>query len=214
MTGTVYPNSIDGNTQLPLAQDRVSPVSAGSVNRLRNAIIAVETELGINPSGIYGTLKDRLDAIDGYYDDFAELIIDFLRQASNITISDAGSYFVSSTVEGALQEIQQSAQIIPRDFITLNLETPTEKSYIFAKNIPYDGYIDSVTSICTSGTATGTVNIDGTPLGGGTNAISSVEDIVLHETDNIFVSGSDLDLTLSSVSSATDVIVTISFIKT
>lgn len=66
MTYTKYPNSIDTSSELPKATDNVTPVMAEVINRLREAILAIENELGINPSSIYGTVRDRLDALDGY----------------------------------------------------------------------------------------------------------------------------------------------------
>jgi hypothetical protein len=60
-----YPSSLDNSASLPLAVDNSTPVSADVFNRLRNAIIAVENELGTNPKGIYGTVKNRLDTLEG-----------------------------------------------------------------------------------------------------------------------------------------------------
>jgi hypothetical protein len=59
-----YPISIDGNNELPLATDNVTEVRAQVVNNLRGGIIAVERELGIEPSGIYSTVRARLDALE------------------------------------------------------------------------------------------------------------------------------------------------------
>ena len=66
MSYTKYPNNIDTSTELPKATDNVTPIKAEIVNRLRDAVLAIETELGVKPSSVYGTLKDRLDAMDGY----------------------------------------------------------------------------------------------------------------------------------------------------
>lgn len=63
---TIYPNGIDSNTTLPQAVDLITPVSAEAVNQLRNAILAIEAELGIDPSREYSTIRDRLDFLDGY----------------------------------------------------------------------------------------------------------------------------------------------------
>lgn len=59
-----YPNQIDITTELPKATDNVTPVKAELFNRLRDAIVSVENELGIQPSSTYSTVKDRLDAMD------------------------------------------------------------------------------------------------------------------------------------------------------
>lgn len=59
-----YPAQIDTSASLPVAVDNSTPVSGDTVNRLRAAIIAVETELGIKPSGVYSTVRARLDYIE------------------------------------------------------------------------------------------------------------------------------------------------------
>lgn len=61
---TKYPNSIDTSTELPKSTDLVTPVKAAVVNSQLEAIIAIESELGVNPSGTYTTVKARLDAMD------------------------------------------------------------------------------------------------------------------------------------------------------
>lgn len=58
-----YPNQIDTTTELPKATDNVTPVKAEIFNRLREAIINVEVELGIQPSSTFSTVKDRLDSL-------------------------------------------------------------------------------------------------------------------------------------------------------
>jgi len=64
MGTSLYPNQIDNSTSIPIATDGVTPVNAEVVNRLRDAIISIESEGGLNPSGTYGTIRDRLDAMD------------------------------------------------------------------------------------------------------------------------------------------------------
>lgn len=61
---TIYPAQIDTGITLPTVIDNSTPVYGDVVNRLRDAIIAIETELGIKPSGLYGTVKTRLDALE------------------------------------------------------------------------------------------------------------------------------------------------------
>lgn len=64
-----YPNQIDTTTELPKATDNVTPVRAELFNRLRDALIAVEQELGIQPSSTYSTVKDRIDALEARIND-------------------------------------------------------------------------------------------------------------------------------------------------
>lgn len=60
-----YPNQIDTTTELPKATDNVTPVKAELINRLRDAIVSIEAELGVQPSSTFSTVKDRLDNMDG-----------------------------------------------------------------------------------------------------------------------------------------------------
>lgn len=60
---TVYPAQIDSSTTLPTAIDNITPVSANVVNQLRDAILAVEGELGVKPSSTFNTVRARLDDI-------------------------------------------------------------------------------------------------------------------------------------------------------
>lgn len=64
MTYSKYPGQIDDEVTLPVTVDRVTPVEAEVVNRLRDSIIATETELGTNPSSTYATVAARLTAIE------------------------------------------------------------------------------------------------------------------------------------------------------
>lgn len=61
---TKYPGQIDTSNELPIATDNVTPVKAEVVNRLRSAIIAIESELGVNPSSTFSTVKARIDALE------------------------------------------------------------------------------------------------------------------------------------------------------
>lgn len=61
---TLYPSQIDTVMTLPTVVNNNTPVDADVVNRLRDAILAVETELGIKPSGLYGTVRHRLDILE------------------------------------------------------------------------------------------------------------------------------------------------------
>jgi hypothetical protein len=59
-----YPAQIDNGTSLPLAVDNFTPVEAKVFNDARSAILAIETELGVKPGGIYSSVKNRLDTIE------------------------------------------------------------------------------------------------------------------------------------------------------
>jgi hypothetical protein len=59
-----YPAQIDNTVTLPTVVDNNTPVTGETVNRLRDAIIATEAELGIKPSGTFATVRARLDDMD------------------------------------------------------------------------------------------------------------------------------------------------------
>lgn len=61
---TIYPAQIDNNQSLPPAVDNLTPVTGAVFNNLRTALITIETELGVKPSGVYGTVKSRLDTLE------------------------------------------------------------------------------------------------------------------------------------------------------
>lgn len=183
MAGTIYPTGIDGFPQLPLVSDGTSPIRAADVNNIRDAVIAVEKELGINPSGTYGTVKSRLDALDS--------IIDFLTDGYGTGIGD-----------------------LAVDYIAGLLEAPANKSYKLTLNIPFAGFVDTLSTVAISGTATATISINGTPLGGSANAVSSTEDVEAHTSDNTFVAGDDITLAISSNVEATDVSFTLVYVRT
>lgn len=61
---TTYPAQIDTTASLPTAVDLKTPVTGDTVNRLRDAIISIEAELGTQPAGTFGTVGGRLDFLE------------------------------------------------------------------------------------------------------------------------------------------------------
>lgn len=61
---TKYPAQIDTSVELPTAVDNQTKILAKLFNRLRDAIIAVESELGTRPSGSYSTVKGRFNTLE------------------------------------------------------------------------------------------------------------------------------------------------------
>ena len=64
MSFTRYPNQLDSTNELPIAVDNHTFVRAEIVNRLRDAITAIESELGIKPSTVFGNVRARLDYLE------------------------------------------------------------------------------------------------------------------------------------------------------
>ena len=76
---SIYPKAIDGYAQIPLAVDKLSPVSAEGVNRLRSGIINIEKAIGIAPHysssfGEFSTLTERFDNLEFQVLSFGENI--------------------------------------------------------------------------------------------------------------------------------------------
>jgi len=90
MSYSSYPNAIDGSIELPLSTDNVTPVKAEVTNRLRDSVLAVQKELGIQPSSTFGTVKDRLDAIDGKVSSI--IVNNVLENLVTFTTSDGYDY--------------------------------------------------------------------------------------------------------------------------
>lgn len=61
---TTYPTAIDTVATLPSVVDNSTAVRADVINRLRDAILAIESELGVKPSSIYLTIRARVDALE------------------------------------------------------------------------------------------------------------------------------------------------------
>lgn len=59
-----YPAQIDDTTSIPASSDNSTIVRSSVSNTLREAVIAVETEMGVKPSSVYGTVRERLDIIE------------------------------------------------------------------------------------------------------------------------------------------------------
>jgi hypothetical protein len=59
---TLYPDSIDSPLNLPDVEGVSDEASA--INDLRDAVVAIETELGVKPSGIYSDVASRLSVVE------------------------------------------------------------------------------------------------------------------------------------------------------
>lgn len=61
-----YPAQLDNSSNLPTVTDGYSVVAANLINAIRDAVVAIEAELGIKPSGSNTTVKARLNNLDNY----------------------------------------------------------------------------------------------------------------------------------------------------
>lgn len=61
---TKYPSQIDNSSSLPAAVDNSTPLKAALYNSLREAVIAMEIELGAKPSNIYANVATRMNVLE------------------------------------------------------------------------------------------------------------------------------------------------------
>lgn len=55
-----YPNSIDDDSTIPAVSDDITEIGEEAINALRDAVFAIETEVGLSGSGSSGSIADRL----------------------------------------------------------------------------------------------------------------------------------------------------------
>lgn len=104
---SVYPYDLDGYATLPLRKDLVHEIRAADHNRLRNAIIKIQQELGIQPSGTFATVAARLDDIG---DAKAQILAHLAdpedaHDASAISVLDTADFYFEDNVEDVLAEL-------------------------------------------------------------------------------------------------------------
>lgn len=61
---TNYPVDLDDLTNYPDIIDGITNFKASTFNNLKEALFAIEAELGIKPSGVYSTVRQRLDMLE------------------------------------------------------------------------------------------------------------------------------------------------------
>lgn len=109
-----------------------------------------------------------------------------------------------------LDELAKDTQNLKSWTRSFLIEAPANGDYRMMVNVPVGIKIASVTTVCASGTATLTVKINTTALGGTANSVSSSEQTQAHSASNEMAAGDDLVFTFASVSSAVKVTVTLS----
>jgi hypothetical protein len=64
LMATTYPAQIDTTQSLPTVVDNSTPVQGIVFNRLRDAVIAIESALGTQPGGIYANVSSRIGNLE------------------------------------------------------------------------------------------------------------------------------------------------------
>lgn len=146
--------------------------------------------------------------------------------ASRALVSDGSGFITPATttateigyVNGVTSAIQTQlngkAAVSQVDDWSLFVETVADKDYKIKLKIPFACTINEVTTISTSGTCTLTGSINGTPLGGSANSVSSSETTQSHGSANTMSIGDDLTLTASSNSSCLNMTVSVKYTRT
>ena len=121
---SVYPENFDSYGNLPLVRDGVDEIRAQHHNSLRSAIVQIELELGLQPSGVFATVSDRLDniadakaAIDAHIVDPTDA-----HDATAISLLDTADNYISDNVEGAITEL---AAVLPTAIDTIGNDNTT-----------------------------------------------------------------------------------------
>lgn len=116
------------------------------------------------------------------------------------------------SLSGAMRDTQQTVEsIVATGFEqSFLLEAPETGDYRVVVNASVPRLIEKVTTRSAAGTATLTVKINSTALGGTANSVSTSEQEQSHATANSLAVGDDIVFTFSSVSSAEKVSVTLS----
>jgi hypothetical protein len=89
---------------------------------------------------------------------------------------------------------------------------PVDKAYKFALKVPFAGTINETVTMCVSGSCTATWKVNSSTLGA-TNAVSTTEVTAAQSTNNTFVAGDDIILTVSSNSSCLDMSFTVKYTR-
>jgi hypothetical protein len=94
------------------------------------------------------------------------------------------------------------------------IEFPENKAYRIVVKSAYAWTITEVTTRSTAGTCTLTVSINGTPLGGTANSVSTSEQSQAHASANAVAVGDDIELTVSANSGCENLSVGLSGTRT
>lgn len=93
-------------------------------------------------------------------------------------------------------------------------ESPADGMRRLFINMPYAGTITSTATRSTAGTCTATFSINGTPLGGSANSVSTSESVQSHSSANTFVAGDDIEVTISSNASCANLSFMVGYTRT
>lgn len=124
------------------------------------------------------------DALSGIQDD--QIALDILQLQTDVAALDVRL----DAIETALNNFI--------DGMNIEIAEVEDRTYTFYQKAPFAGTINETVSESDSGTCTATFKINGTPLGGTANSVSSTEETQAHASANAFVAGDDIAVTISA----------------
>lgn len=134
---SIFPKAIDGYAQLPLTVDRVTSVSAEGINRLRSAIINIENELGVLPSGEANpNVSERLDEISSDISELKDLVEVLFSKIESWNVVSISSDYNAENLDFILVESNNISIILPdpkKDVKIAIKNVSVDKSDIFIK---------------------------------------------------------------------------------
>lgn len=136
MSFSKYPEALDDSTSLPVTLDLITPVKAEVVNRQRDAILAIQAELGLSPSSVYGTVDARLDDIDvrintisgdsgfGNLDDRL-IVVESIVTKLDVVPSTVNALVRFDTTNGGLKDSPNGPYVIDDGSLGIGISTPS-----------------------------------------------------------------------------------------
>lgn len=185
--------------------------STGIIARTAAATLAARTITGTanritltNGSGVSG--NPTIDIASNYVGQNTITTLGTITTGTwtgtSIAVANGGT---GATTAANARTNLSAAGLAQTEYLAGYLAYPEAKDYRIALNLPYGGTITELTTRSEAGTATLTGKINTVALGGTANSVSTAEQTQAHASSNAFVTGDDIVLTLSSLSSCTGI---------
>lgn len=166
--------------------------TAGSV------VTAVEAHYA-GPDGVHGGGDGGSGgAVDSVNGQTGTVVLDSFDIEHTDPLGQFGS---PSTVGNALEELATGVVALETGHINGMIEEPEEKTYTLVLKSAYAFTILETTTDAATGSGTATFEIDGTPLGGSANSVTSTENSQTHGSANTVAVGQTLTVVMSAIGS-------------
>lgn len=175
---TTYPDALDSDLELPRVEPEVSEISGDYINSVRDAVIAIQTTIGINPQGNKSSLVDRINiSIDqnGYIkasalENIGLVTLPIVNRHVGPTAGIQESKLALDYSTRSLKTITDSMKVDLNGLATgLATLTNTVNQHLLGQSFFHDGYSIAVNR----GTQIGIAGLRSTNIGDAVNEISS-----------------------------------------